>query len=139
MRRRGPPRLMRATWRTVWSCRTAGRLVGKRKSAPQTGCGLACHVAAQLEVSAEPAGTVEAAKAGVEITSARRTAPEAVESDGKSCRMQGTLCLSMAGSWIQGLRGTRRSAGTPSVNLIHDEACAVLWQRGWGAYSSVFL
>src|SRR2546429_4289595 len=52
--------------------------------------------------------SVESAMAGVEITSARRAATEAVESDGKSCRIQGIRCLSMAGSWIQGDRKSTR-------------------------------
>src|SRR5450830_1437137 len=56
MRTRLPPRLIRATWRTVCSSSVAGTLLGNRKSCPQTACGLAV----QLEIQAD-AGSAWAA------------------------------------------------------------------------------
>ncbi|MFC3396345.1 hypothetical protein ACFOGG_16095 [Brenneria rubrifaciens] len=79
MRRRCPPRLTRVTWRTVWSCSTAGTLLGNRKSESQVGCGLACQVATQAGATAI-AGVAEiappAATAKVSMAEA-----EALESD----------------------------------------------------------
>src|SRR5262245_38221380 len=47
-RMRGPPMVIRATWRTVWFHSVRGYLIGAKKSVSQTGCGLALQVPIHL-------------------------------------------------------------------------------------------
>src|SRR5450830_666494 len=60
MRTRLPPRLTRATWRTVCSSSVAGILLGNRKSCPHTACGLAVQLASQLAAGSAWAGPLRA-------------------------------------------------------------------------------
>ena len=72
-----PARLMRAVWRKVLSCSAAGTRVGKRKSAPQTGCGLACQLATQCgAVAAGSAGQGNQCGGGELAQAVHRAIPE---------------------------------------------------------------
>jgi hypothetical protein len=77
MRTRLPPRLIEATWRTVWFLSERGTLTGAKNSAVQIGCGLAVQVSIQSalsRVSALVQGILKPATSPIAAETARKEA-----------------------------------------------------------------